>query len=261
MQKSLTENEVQIFDARETGKSFCDLSPVDFDISITGVIFKISVICGCQLPTHPAHIEALEKEFGIFLNENGYSGLTLEEVLLAFRMNANFKLGTKVESYGAIFNINYAAQVLRLYRDKRGIIDQAAERIIYSDDVEQKLQMEANARRTKIINQFEIFLNDKAELDLSNCFMQLREDGAFSNKNIPDDGTKYFRGSTEVERLLNSFESLDTRFLKEQASVRYLFENMKLTGKLKIYDDKFKLLYPNFELPERFDVSENKKEF
>lgn len=254
LQKSLTKAETDILNARITGQSFCDLTREDFDISVTGILFKISVVCGCQLPTHIAHIEALEKEFGIFLNDYGYSGLTTEEVLTAFRMNANYQLKEKIEIYGAIFNIDFASKVLRLYREMRGNVDVAAEKIIYEDDVKEKLFTEENSRRIKIVEQFNKYLQDEnAELDLSNCFMQLRHDGAFSNKNVPDDGTNYFKGSTELDRLLNSFESLDTRFEREYSVVRFLFENMKKTGKLKIYNENMNLIYPGFELPERYD--------
>jgi len=69
----------------------------------TGLIFKISVICGCQLPTNDYHITVLEQEFITFLNEFGYHELTVEEILTAFRMNSNFLLPERVETYGAIF--------------------------------------------------------------------------------------------------------------------------------------------------------------
>lgn len=262
LKKELNQVDLDILTARSIGRSFCDLTKDDFDLSITGILFKISVICGCQLPTHDAHIEALEKEFGIFLTDYGYSGLTTEEALTAFRMNANYQLREKIETFGAVFNIDFASKVLRLYRERRGVIDQIAERIIYNDDVVLKLSEEENKRRLKIIQQFDKYLMDEnAELDLSNCFMQLRQDEAFSNKNIPDDGTNYFRGSTELERLYNSFESLDTRFKKEHYAVRFLFENMKKTGKVKIYDENMRLMHPGFELPELQESKDNLKEY
>ena len=82
--------------------------------------------------------------------------------------------------------------------------------------------------------------------------MQLRHDGAFSNKNIKDDGINYFRGATEYERLLNSFEGLDSRFKREHETVIFLFKNMKSSGMKRIYDDNMKLINPGFELP--FDL-------
>lgn len=242
------------------GLSLCDQTDQQFEISLTGIIFNISVICGCQLPTHDAHINALEKEFGIFLKENGYSGLTVDEVITAFRFNANFNLPERVEIYGAIFNIDFASKVLRQYVKLRSRIDEKAENVFYERDVKVELQKEDDTRRRKIIQQFEIFLSDEnAQLDLSNCFMQLRSDGAFLNKKVEDE-LSYFRGIDSVERLVASFEQLDKKFEQEKAVVRYLFEQMKKTGRLKIYDENLKLLYPGFELPEKSQTQSQTKE-
>lgn len=260
--KNFNEKELKIIKARQTGLSLCDQTPEQFEASLTGIIFQISVICGCDLPTHEAHINALEKEFSIFLNDHGYSGLTPEEVLVAFRMNANGELQEEVKSYGKIFNIEFVSKVLRQYREKRGYVDLVAEGIFSKREHDAELHREDMRRRKKVVEQFEKFLQDeKAELDLSDCFMQLRFDGAFSNKSVPDDGTNYFRGSDPLQRLLNSFEGLESRFEKEHAAVRYLFQNMKLTGKEKIYDENFVLCFPGFELPERFERVNEKEDF
>lgn len=258
--KNFNEKELKIIKARQTGVSLCDQTEEQFEASLTGIIFQISVICGCDLPSHEAHVNALEKEFSIFLNDNGYSGLTPEEVLVAFRMNANGELSEEVKPYGKIFNIEFASKVLRQYRERRMRIDQTAGMIFMNRDMEAAMQEEDLRRRKKVVEQFEKFLQDeKAELDLTDCFMQLRFDGAFSNKKLPDDGTNYFRGSDPLQRLLNSFEGIESRFEKEHAAVRYLFQNMKLTGKEKIYDENLNLCYPGFELPERIEVVKNDK--
>lgn len=260
--RNFNDKEVKIIKARQTGVSLCDQTKQQFEASLTGIIFQVSVICGCDLPTHEAHINALEKEFAIFLTDSGYAGLTPEEVLLAFRMNSNGELPEEIKSYGKIFNIEFASKVLRQYREKRSYVDTVAEGIFTKRDRDGELKRLDDERRKKVIAQFEKYLADEnAELDLSDCFMQLRFDGAFSNKRLPDDGTNYFRGSDPVQRLLNSFESLDSRFEREHAAVRYLFQNMKLTGKEKIYDENFVLCFPGFELPERFERLNEKEDF
>ena len=242
-----------IIQARQQGVSLCDQPEKQFKVSLTGIIFSISVICGSQLPTHDAHINALEKEFGKFLNDSGYDGLTTEEILTAFRMNANFKLDEKVETYGAIFNIDFAAKVLRLYREKRGDVDEMATGIFQKREYDATLNKESDRRRKKVVEQFELFLkNDDVVLDLSDCFMQLREDGAFSNKKFPGDELTHFKGSDGLEKLKNSFEGLDARFEREHKAVKFLFQNMKATGRLKIYEDGI-ILHPGFELPQQFD--------
>ncbi len=125
----LTANEDRILDARKVGYAMLDMSEKESATAATGIIFKVSVICGCQLPTNDHHINALESEFLIFLNEFGYGNLTVEEILLAFRMNSTFKLRDKIEIYGAIFNIDYAAKVLRLYIEERYRLDRKAQGI------------------------------------------------------------------------------------------------------------------------------------
>lgn len=242
--------EDEIISARKKGTALCDLTPEEFDVSLTGIIFQVSVICGCQLPTHEAHINALEKEFGIFLKDNGYYGLTTEEILTAFRMNANFKLQDKVETYSAVFNIDFASKVLRQYLKPRSEIDRKAINVFYQRDVETELNVFSDKRRKKIVAQFEKFVVDKnAELDLSDCFMQLREDDAFSNKVINDE-ISYQAGTSELNRFFLDMANLDEKFDREKKMVRFLFENMVKSGRLKIYDENLKLIHPGFELPQ-----------
>lgn len=251
--KNFNDTETKIINARQAGVSICDQTKEEIDISLTGIIFKISVVCGCHLPTHDAHINALESEFLKFLNDNGYSGLTPEEIITAFRMNVNFLLPEKIETFNAVFNIDFAAKVLRQYRSIRCGIDEKAEKFFEQRERNNEMNKLETERRKKIIAQFEVYLqNENAELDLENCFMQLRHDGAFSNKNIKDDETNYFRGATEYERLLNSFDGLDSRFKREHETVMFLFRNMKSSGMKRIYDDNMKLVNPGFELPEKY---------
>lgn len=255
------ETDRTIIEARCKGSALCDQSKEQFEISLTGIIFNISVICGCELPTHEAHINALEKEFGIFLKDNGYSGLTVEEVLTAFRMNANFKFSDKAETFGKIFNIDFAAKVLRQYVSKRGMIDHAVGGIFYEKDVKAELKKDSDRRRHKLIEQYAKYFSDSnAELDLTDCFMQLCEDHAFSKKPINDE-ISYYEGTDPLKRLVKSFSKLDERFEKEKAVVKYLFENMKAMGWDKIYDENLQLLHPNFEVPQRFELSNSKEEF
>jgi len=251
-------DEKKIFDARMIGCSVSDMNDSEVRAATTGVIFKISVICGCQVPTNELHIDALEQEFIIFLKEFGYSYLTVEEILTAFRMNANFRLDDKIETYGALFNIDYAAKVLKQYVNKRSLLDHKLADIYREMDTQKILAEEEHKRRLKVVAQFETYLKDEnAELDLSNCYMQLVHDGAFANKKIDqmfmtEAITKKPRGEeTELGKAL-IFAGIDfeATFIAEKLAVRYLFEQMKKTGRMKIYDDKMKLIYPGFEVPE-----------
>lgn len=250
-----SEAEEQIIDARKRGAALCDQTPEEFEISLTGIIFSVSVICGCQLPTHEVHINALEKEFGVFLKDNGYFGLTTEEILTAFRMNANFKLREKIETYNAIFNIDYASKVLRQYLGARSTVDQKAIELFYKRDVDTELNELSNARRLKVIQQYEIFFkNDAAELDLSNCFMQLREDYAFENINADKifEDLKYGNVLRSTPEQYETF--LQSRFDAEKKAVRLWFAEMKKQGNEKIYDENLNLLFKGVSI-----VSEEKK--
>lgn len=260
--KNFSSVELEIIKARQNGISLCDQTEQEFEISLTGIIFSVSVICGCQLPTHEAHINALEKEFSIFLKDNGYDGLTTDEVLTAFRMNANFKLSDKVEIYGQIFNIDFASKVMRLYKNKRGCIDSKAIDIFYEQDVKAELKAQSDVRRKKVIEQFEKYLADEnTELDLSNCYMQLMEDNAFKNKNITEVFHKSRLGEKKLSDLImgNPEVWLDAKFDAEKKTVKFLFENMKKSGRLMIYDDKLNLLHPGFEIPQSMDFKPEKE--
>ncbi len=255
MRENLTEAEVQIYEARCSGTSLGDQSEEDVGISLTGVLLKISIICGCPLPTHPDYVDGLESEFKKLIFDSNYEGLTVDEILTAFRMNANFKLAEKVEHYNRVFNIDYAAQVLRLYVWKRGNVDAAAEDLIFEINVKEELKRGEDSRRKKIIEQFKKYLLDENnELDLSDCYMQLRADGAFCNKSMsikPIGEDVGSAGAKEFSRLLNSFpNNLDEIFFREKKAVTFLFKNMKLTNRLNVYDENLVLLNPGFELPE-----------
>ena len=120
------------------------------------------------------------------------------------------------------------------------------------------LAEEENNRRLKIINQFELFQKDeKSELDLANCYMQLVHDGAFKDNKAD----QFFmdkaiadapRGDENEfnKRLRIAGIDYEAAFLAGKMTVRYLFEQMKKSGRLKVYNEKMELLHPGFEMPD-----------
>jgi hypothetical protein len=256
--ETLRNDERKIITARKTGYALCDLSEKEYDFALSGIIFTVSVICGCQLPTHDAHVNALEKEFSVFLKEYDYSHMTTEEVLTAFRMNSNGMLENRVEIYGSIFNIDYAGKVLSQYRSKSGRLEMKLANKIISIEYDEQIAAEDQARRVKIKEQWENYKQDNtAELDLSNCYMQLLHDGAFADKNL------YFRFTNKAEALIRSRgidapiselinryqNNLDISFEAQSLAVKYLFEQMAKTDKRIVYTDDWKIAYPGFEVP------------
>lgn len=260
--------EEEIVDARKKGTALCDLNEKQFEAALTGIIFQVSVICGCQLPTHEAHINALEKEFGIFLKDNGYFGLTTEEVLTAFRMNANFKLRDKVETYNAVFNIDFASKVMRQYLIPRNVVDRKALEVFHKRDVDEEFKTLSDSRRKNVIHQYNIFFNnDHGVLELSDCFMQLREDGAFEKINA-DKIFKDLQYGDVLRSTPDQYEDfLKSRFSAEKRAVRLWFEEMKKQGNSNIYDENLNLLFKEVKLsydplPVEIKIEEqNEKEF
>lgn len=254
----LRDDEKKIFDARMVGYAISDLNDLEIRAATTGIIFKVSVICGCQLPTHDAHINALEQEFILFLNQNGYDILTVEEILTAFRMNANFQLRDKVETYGAIFNIDFASKVLSQYKGKRFSLDIKLSEIKRESETLKILGEEEQKRRFKVIEQYEKYLqDDNAELDLANCYMQLVHDGAFLHTSM----YKNFLAKAEKDlervfdrdfdkKLISFGIDMEANWAAEKLAVKYLFEQMKKSGVGKVYNDKMQLLNPGFIMPE-----------
>lgn len=264
--RNLSDGELKIVKARQVGVALSDLSPDEFDVALTGIIFNISVICGCQLPTHEAHVNALEKEFTVFLKEFAFDNLTSEEILTAFRMNANFQLREKIETYGAIFNIDFASKVLSQYRSNRHNLDYKISQIFEQKERDRVLNEEETKRRIKVKEQFAKFLKDEnAELDLSNCFMQLVHDNAFIDHNI--DKSFLYEAKNETKRVndTTSFEealsfagiNLEASFSAGKLAVKYLFKQMKKSGKLEIYDDSLRLIHPGFVMPEQERVKDD----
>lgn len=250
----LGNDEKRIVDARQVGLALVDLSQDEFEAALTGIIFNISVICGCQLPTHDAHVNALEKEFAIFLKEFGYGNLTPEEILTAFRMNANFRLQDKVETYGALFNIDFAGKVLTQYRDKRWSLDHKLNQVYEKREADKVFDEMANKRRVKVKTQYEKYVqDDNAVLDLTDCYMQLMEDDAFADRRVVELFNDHIKRGVQVS-LSEMFKDggyLENAFNAEKKAVMFLFENMKKARKTKIYDEHLRLLHPGFQMPKQ----------
>ncbi len=85
-------------------------------------IFKISAISGFTLSSSEKFADILNDEFLLMLEEYGFSELTFEEIVTAFRINAQGSYRTNgghtvetVMPYSTFFSITYAANVLKNY--------------------------------------------------------------------------------------------------------------------------------------------------
>lgn len=104
-------------------------------------IFKVAAISGFTLTTADDFANVLRDEFLIFLNEFGYSCLTFEEIVTAFRLNAYGNIKTyygdyipQVKPYSSFFNLNYAGEVLGNYMNLRKGLDS---RIINNERIDE----------------------------------------------------------------------------------------------------------------------------
>lgn len=93
-------------------------------------IFKISAISGLTLSSSDKFADILNEEFLIMINDYGFSNLTFEEIVTAFRINAqgNYRTSTgdiieTVNPYSTFFSINYAAKVLNNYMRIRQLVE------------------------------------------------------------------------------------------------------------------------------------------
>lgn len=120
--QKLNNTDRRIIEARLSGNSICDTDKKELSLLADVAIFKISSIVGFTLSTSEKFADILNEEFLLMLNEYGFSELTFDEVVTAFRINAqgNYKTngGDTIETvvpYSTFFSINYAAKVLNNY--------------------------------------------------------------------------------------------------------------------------------------------------
>ena len=238
------------------------MSDKEQNISTTGLIFKISAITGCQLPTHDAHVNALEQELLLFLKEfNGYDTYTNEEILTAFRMNAAFQLDEKVEDYGKVFNIEYIGKILHLYSKKRQKLEYKLKAELQEQEIKKTLHEASQKRRVKIKEQYQIFVSDNnGQLDLADCYMQLKEDGGFENGDYHRRyiGNEPALSYNSVSRAGDFFsKKIEAGFKAERQSVLDYFKALyDITKKDVIYANDWTLIMRNFHKEEDNEITE-----
>jgi hypothetical protein len=112
------------------GDAICDVDKTQLKVLADVSIFKIAAIVGFSLPTSDKFADVLNEELLILLSEFGYSTITFDELILAFRVNAQGGYRTyggdtisTVNPYSTFFSINYAAAVLNNYMRIRKSIE------------------------------------------------------------------------------------------------------------------------------------------
>jgi hypothetical protein len=120
----MTAAEKKICKARQVGYSFCQLDDDDRRVAVDQIMIRAAAICGCVLPTTEFFATFIAEEISIFILEFGYEELTLEEILLSFRLNAKDNADIDYVSFvGNCINVDYVAKVLGRYNIQRKLLD------------------------------------------------------------------------------------------------------------------------------------------
>lgn len=131
------EVEKKIISARLVGLSICQMDENASRLLADQIILKSAYIIGCPTPETEFYAEGLAKEMIEYLNEFGFSELTLSEIILALRFNTKgglrFPSGLEIDKVsfsGSCFNVDFLSKVLSNYMALRNILDRKIENFI-----------------------------------------------------------------------------------------------------------------------------------
>jgi hypothetical protein len=132
--KKLTEVEHLIAKARVVADPIAEQTETSQRAAIDQIMLRGAALTGCPLPSTEFFADIISQEIGVFLADFGYNMLTLEEVLLAMRLNCRtdlrFPSGTDVQQVpfvGNCFNVDFLSKVLANYSAMRTIFERKLE--------------------------------------------------------------------------------------------------------------------------------------
>jgi hypothetical protein len=135
--KKLTEVEVKILKARNSGLSFCEIDDELIRATLDQIMLRGAAIYGCSLPQTEFFAGYIASELEIMIRSFGYAELTEEEILLGLRLNCcsgiKFPSGVEVQKIiftGNTFNVFFISNVLEVYMRLRNILDRKFENMI-----------------------------------------------------------------------------------------------------------------------------------
>jgi hypothetical protein len=113
------------------------MSELDKRIVIDQIMFRGAAGFGSSLPQTEIFAKFVAEEISIFIDEFGYSEFTLEEFLLALRINSNGPIknpsGNDLEQVvfsGICINVFFISKILRNYKVLRDNLDRRIQNII-----------------------------------------------------------------------------------------------------------------------------------
>lgn len=126
-----------IIDARLNGSSFSELSDMDLRVATDQIILNCSAIVGCDMPYTELFANVLSQQIVSFITEFGYGSYTLQEVILALKINCtqNFIISDSVDIDEVIFsgrcvNVNFISKILKNYSLLRNSLDRKLQNFI-----------------------------------------------------------------------------------------------------------------------------------
>ncbi len=135
--KRISEVEKKIVQAREAGLAISQLEIAELTEILGDVLINISVITGHKTPTNELYLELLIEELKVYLYEYGFDNLTIQEIILAFRLNCkcNFRYlsgdyAEPISIFGEYISVDYVSRVLHTYLTFRNILDSNLKNIV-----------------------------------------------------------------------------------------------------------------------------------
>lgn len=113
--------EKMIADSRRNGPSFEDIGLSDREVRLDEIMLRIASICGCALPNTEFFARYIADEIEKYIFSFGYANYTVEEIILAFRINANSL--DHINFTGVCLNVDYIAKVLNAYSELRKLFE------------------------------------------------------------------------------------------------------------------------------------------
>jgi hypothetical protein len=115
--------ENQIVDARVNFEAVSKFGETELRDALQEAVVRISVVCGGCLPTTKFVSDVLNDELAKYILKNNFENLTVEEIVLAFRLNCFGILFDHVNYSGCFVNIEYISKVLTGYMEARNLLD------------------------------------------------------------------------------------------------------------------------------------------
>ena len=117
----LTQKEKMIAEARGNGPSFDEMPSDDREVACDEIMLRIASIYGCALPNTDFFARYISEEIQKFIMDFGYFDHTLEEIILAFRLNC--KSQDYIQFSGVCVNIDFISKVLANYTESRSLFE------------------------------------------------------------------------------------------------------------------------------------------